>query len=126
MENLSKCEEEIFLTVYLLGENAALGEVVDVVNRNYQHDWKSQTVSTYFYRLIQKGYITIDKRIGHKVYYKPTISLRRYQMMKLKEIEDGLFGGNIELFEKRLQELKRREKQVRCRKQCLRLKKLNL
>lgn len=124
MENLSKCEEEIFLTVYLLGENAALGEVLDIVNKKYHHEWKSQTVSTYFYRLIQKGYITMEKRIGHKIYYVPTISLRKYQMMKVSELKENLFGGDMELLEKCLQDVKRREKQVRCRKQCVRLKKL--
>ena len=97
MEHITRCEEEVILSIFRLGENASLQTVMDEVNKKYEHEWRPQTVSTFLGRLVRKGYLSME-RSGRKVYYIPEISLEQYCRECISERCRVLFEGDMEEF----------------------------
>ncbi len=102
MEHITRCEEEVILSIFRLGENASLQTVMDEVNKKYEHEWRPQTVSTFLGRLVRKGYLSME-RCGRKVYYIPKISLEQYRTMCISERCRVLFEGDVDEFIKCIQ-----------------------
>lgn len=105
MELLSVCEEQVLMTVYMLGEAASLQSIMTNANQMYKHAWKPQTISTFLSRCVKKGYLTMQRE-GRSVYYNPVISLQRYQMKQLLRMKDVLFQGDIEKMKRSLGDIK--------------------
>lgn len=97
MERLSKCEEEIFLSIQRCAEAPALKQVIESVNNAYQHEWKPQTVSTFLQRLVKKGYLK-TKREGRYSYYYATIDMDTYRRSRIQELKENLFHDDELLF----------------------------
>lgn len=98
MERLSKCEEEIFLSIQRSAEAPGLKQVMESVNKAYQHEWKPQTVSTFIQRLVKKGYLKTKKE-GRSSYYYSTIDLDAYRISRIQELKENLFNGDELFFE---------------------------
>lgn len=107
MTELSVCEEQVLMTVYRHDEAPVMQDVLNVVNRTYQHEWKPQTVSTFLTRCVQKGYLTMQRK-GRYAYYYPVIPIEEYQRMQLIRMKDNIFNGDIEQLQKCLEEVKER------------------
>lgn len=95
MEQISRCEEEVLLAIFELKEEAALQQVMCAVNKKYKHDWKPQTVSTFFARLVKKGIVVMTRK-GRYCYYTPVMSLEEYRIQSMKERVEVLFNGDVE------------------------------
>ncbi len=102
MENITRCEEEVFLVIFQLGEKSLLQTILSEVNKKYKHEWRSQTVSTFLSRLVGKGYLTME-RFGRKMCYIPTISLEQYRRMCISKMCRVLFEGDVDEFIKCMQ-----------------------
>lgn len=57
-------------------------------------EWKSQTISTFLSRLVDKGALSVIKE-GRTNLYTPKISLEEYNLMKTKGMLDGLYQGSV-------------------------------
>ena len=94
MESISKCEEEVFLSIFRLShDDAALQQVMGTVNEKFKHEWKPQTVSTFLTRLIKKGYLRMERK-GRYCYYYPLVSLEEYRAEKMRSMVELLFDGD--------------------------------
>ena len=102
MKEITKCEEQILLIIYRTNESLKLAAINQAVNRKFGHEWKSQTVSTFLSRLVNKGYLLANKE-GRYTHYQPTIPFEQYQKKKLEETCKMLFDGDAELFRKMAQ-----------------------
>ena len=52
MERVSRCEEQVLVTVWDAEETPDLSAVMNRVNSRFGHGWKPQTVSTFLGRLV--------------------------------------------------------------------------
>lgn len=105
MESISKCEEEVFLSIFRLShDDAALQQVMGTVNEKFKHEWKPQTVSTFLTRLVRKNYLTMARK-GRYCYYTPTMSLEEYRLQIMKERHDTLFDGDNQAFTECLRDM---------------------
>lgn len=78
-------------------------------NKEFKHEWKPQTVSTFLARLVRKGYLTMIRR-GRCCYYTPTILLEEYRLKNMNERIAILFGGDKIAFKKCLENMELLEK----------------
>ena len=76
MEKLSDSEEIVMRCVWDAKEPIGLMDVVEAC-KNYDRDWKQQTVSTFLNRLIQKGYVD-SYRKGRSYMYSALIDQEEY------------------------------------------------
>lgn len=104
MKTITKCEHEVFLAVFYLGEDATMRNVLCRVNEEYGHTWHPQTVSTFLRRLVQKGYLTMY-RYGRTAYYIPEISIQEYQRQCVANMCQILFAGDAGAFAECVQEI---------------------
>ncbi|MCI1773953.1 MAG: BlaI/MecI/CopY family transcriptional regulator [Paenibacillus lautus] len=57
-------------------------------------EWKSQTMSTFLSRLVDKGALTAT-RDGRTNKYTPRISPEDYKLMEAQHVLDGLYQGSV-------------------------------
>lgn len=95
MIKLSECEEQILIAVWKSEEQACLKVVQADVNSRFAHEWKSQTVSTFLSRLVQKGYLKMERK-GRNAYYHPEISLEQYRKVKLQSLLKIMYDDDVE------------------------------
>lgn len=82
MELMTKCEEMVMSVIWDKGEEESLLAITEAVNRRFDQEWKSQTVSTFLTRLRGKGYLECY-RIGRVFYYKVLVSKEDYLRQKV-------------------------------------------
>lgn len=95
MVKLSECEEQVMVTVWSSKEAPSSKEVQADVNKRFGNEWKAQTVSTFLYRLVEKGYLRSERK-GRGAYYYPKITLQQYREERIRELLDLLYSGDIE------------------------------
>lgn len=78
MEHLTKCEQLVMKSVWDAETELGLMDVVDIVNRRFQKEWKPQTVSTFLARLTRKGYLNCYRN-GRIFYYQILIPQEDYK-----------------------------------------------
>lgn len=59
--------------------------------------WASNTFNTYLTRLLEKGYLTCEKR-GKTNYYTPLITQEDYLAFESKSVLNKLFGSSVKNF----------------------------
>ena len=57
MTGLTNSEKLVMKVIWESAEELGLTDIMDILTRKYEKDWKPQTVSTFLARLVQKGYI---------------------------------------------------------------------
>lgn len=96
MREITACEEEVLLSIFKLNpDEAALQQIWSMVNEEFKHEWKPQTVSTFLARLVRKNYLTMIRR-GRHCCYTPAMSLEEYRLQNMKERLEVLFDGDVE------------------------------
>lgn len=93
-EKLAECEEIIMSILWSAEEDLDLMTVRNKAEEKFGKEWKLQTVATFMTRIAKKGYISIY-RIGRYSHYHPEVSMDEYRLIKLKEVNMVLFGGDI-------------------------------
>lgn len=61
------------------------------------HPWKRQTVTTFLFRLAEKGLVQ-QKKQGRDVFYVPKITFQEYESNRAKSILDGFYQGSVKNF----------------------------
>ena len=71
--NITDCELIVMNAVWEGEKDKTLMEILDIVHNRYQKYWKSQTVSTFLKRLIDKKFVSFY-RIGRQYFYHAEIA----------------------------------------------------
>ena len=79
------------------GEELSLSEILERVNRTYSKDWKSQTVSTFLAKLVQKGYVKM-KRQGRRIAYEILVKEEDYSAWQADQFVEFWNDGSIGQF----------------------------
>ncbi len=90
-------KSEIFIMKIIWSADKALGvrEVMARANSINNKDWKVQTVSTFLSRLVQRNFLTMERR-GRVFYYHPNISEEEYGKKEMLKCIDFWGDGKIE------------------------------
>ena len=92
MKRLGDAELEIMLAVWAAGEAVTSGYVSEALRGS--RDWALAAVVTSLNRLVDKGFLTSEKR-GRVNYYTPLISEREYKTQESRGVLTKLFGGSV-------------------------------
>lgn len=89
-------KSEIFIMKIIWSADKALGvrEVMARANSINNKDWKVQTVSTFLSRLVQRNFLTMERR-GRVFYYHPNISEEEYGKKEMLKCIDFWGDGKI-------------------------------
>ncbi len=92
MKRLGDAELEIMLAVW--GAGKAVNSVYVHDKLKGSRDWALPAVATSLNRLVEKGFLSIDKQ-GRTNLYSPLISEREYKAAESRGILDRLFGSSF-------------------------------
>ena len=81
---ISTCEKMVMKVIWDSTEDLDLQHVMDNVNREFNKQWKPQTVSTFLSRLTKKGYLTVYRK-GRYSYYQPAVAKDDFKMSTVSE-----------------------------------------
>lgn len=94
---LSDCELCVMKVIWRSDESLSLQDIAERVNKSFQKNWKSQTVSVFLGRIVKKNLLT-SKRQGRQFYYFPTISEEEYRKKEALKCVDSLGDGRVDVF----------------------------
>ena len=57
-------------------------------------EWKSQTISTFLSRLVEKGALTVTRQ-GRTNSYVPSLSSEDYKLWETENVLNGLYQGSV-------------------------------
>lgn len=104
IQNLTESEEIVMKAVWDCKKEPVASEVSEIVNSIYGKDWKSQTVSTFLAKLVQKKYLKLQR--NGKIYtYKILIKEDVYNKNKLNQLLIFLYKGDKEAIKQDLETL---------------------
>ena len=87
LKSISESELEIMDLLWLKESQYTAKEIQELLSKT--NDWKITTVQTFLTRLVDKGYLSIEKR--HRVnYYTPIITRDEVASMEAKRIVSNL------------------------------------
>lgn len=91
--NISDAELEIMRVIWQQGGRiyfAPLMECLDEMGKK----WKANTVLTFLYRLVEKGFLVVEK-LGRINQYVAALSEEEYMESLAKSFVGKFFGGNV-------------------------------
>ncbi len=94
---ISTCEKMVMKVIWDSTEDLDLQRVMENVNREFNKEWKPQTVSTFLSRLTKKGYLNVYRR-GRYSYYQPAVAKTDYKMSTVAESIEYFDHGNVAAF----------------------------
>lgn len=97
MEKLTTCEELVMKTIWDASEELSMMDIMQRINDKYCKEWKSQTVSTFLARLVQKGYLQ-SYRKGRVFFYRALVPLEEYRGQQAKEFVEFWHHNNADEF----------------------------
>jgi predicted transcriptional regulator len=71
--------------------------VTEILSAFDEKHWKTQTVNTFMTRLVEKGLLSVEKRMKTN-YYTPIITEREYQQFEAKNMLDSVYNGSLGSF----------------------------
>lgn len=95
--SLSDCELLIMKVIWQSENILSLQEIAELVNQEYDKNWKTQTVSVFLGRIVKKNILT-SKRLGRHFFYYPTISEEEYLERETVRCVDILGDGHADIF----------------------------
>ena len=84
MEYLTESELQIMKCIWEADEQLALSEILRRTNERYNKGWKPQTASTFVSRLVQKGFLRLNRSVR---YYSYEVLIREEDYLE-REIQD--------------------------------------
>lgn len=90
MQHLTDSEVQIMKCVWDANEQLALSEILKRVNARFNRGWKPQTASTFVSRLVQKGYLRLDRSVR---YYSYEVMIPEEVYLKQEIAEFTSFWG---------------------------------
>lgn len=102
MKELSKCEEQIMITIWDSESEPSMKSIQVDANKRFKRNWAPQTVTTFLIRLCNKEWLEM-KRKGKCAYYYPSLSKEGYRkdlarMQKMHFLLNGMnfLNGGLE------------------------------
>lgn len=96
MNRMSKSEEMVMIAVWSCEEAPNVSLIVEKANEKFEKKWAIQTVSTFLKRLVDKDYLTTEKK-GRYMLYSPAITLQEYRKAKINEVTELLYENDRQL-----------------------------
>lgn len=87
MGRLTDSELQIMKCIWDADHQLALSEILKRVNERFHKDWKPQTASTFVSRLVQKGFLRLDRSVRYYS-YEIVISEDEYLKTTVEEFAD--------------------------------------
>lgn len=103
LKKLTEAEEVVMKAVWDCKKEPVLSEVAARL-KEYEKDWKPQTVSTFMAKLVQKQYVQM-KRNGKIYTYKVLVKEEDYNKTQLKHLYTFLYRNNKEQMRQDLEEM---------------------
>lgn len=98
MRELTKTEEIVMKTIWEMDGIVTLSGVVKILDvERSDKGWKPQTISTYFRKLVEKGYLHMNRQ-GKTYSYDILIKEKEYRDYLVRDILDRYFHGNKKAF----------------------------
>lgn len=72
-------------------------ELLEIFSVTKRKTWKSQTITTFLTRLIDKGLLYSEKQGRSNVYYA-SMTHEQYKQLEAQKMLEGLYGGSIKNF----------------------------
>lgn len=94
LRRLPDTELEVLKALWGLESPASRAQLEECLSEKH---WASNTFNTYLARLLEKGYLTCEKR-GKTNYYTPQVSREEYQAFESKSVLHKLFGSSVKNF----------------------------
>ena len=96
-DEMTPSETLIMKCIWDAGREMSLSEILAQVNQTYDKDWKSQTVSTFLAKLVQKGFVRM-KREGRRISYEVLVSEGEYSSHQADQFVSFWNRGSIGQF----------------------------
>lgn len=94
---LSDSELYVMKVIWRSEEALSLQTIVDRLHQNYRKEWKSQTVSVFLGRIVNKKILRSERK-GRQFYYYPLISEADYVKQETVKCVDTLGDGKADVF----------------------------
>ncbi len=94
---LSETEEELMNVIWEQNRSFRSTELLDFFNREKGKQWKSQTLTTFLTRLVDKGMLDV-KKDGRSNVYIPLLSIKEYRKREAQSVLDRMYKGSVRNF----------------------------
>jgi len=101
IKKLADSELEIMKAIWTMDNSEAdapstitAAEILSAFDKKH---WKTQTVNTFMTRLVDKGLLSVEKRMKTN-YYTPLITEREYQQFEAQNMLDSVYNGSLHSF----------------------------
>lgn len=93
VQKLSDTEMELMEVIWNCENPITSSELLHVFALKGK-DWKSQTISTFLSRLVEKGALTVTRQ-GRSNSYVPCLSSKDYKLWETQNVLNGLYQGSV-------------------------------
>ena len=93
MQKISETEMELMKAIWACDHPITSNELLDTFAQKGK-EWKSQTISTFLSRLVDKGVLIATKQ-GRSNTYLPCISQEEYKLLETQNVLDGIYQGSV-------------------------------
>ena len=94
---LTASETLVMKCICSTSQELSLGDIFEIVNKEYHKGWKYQTVSTFLAKLVQKKFVC-TRREGHRILYQVLITEEDYRAEQALEFVNFWNKGSISEF----------------------------
>ena len=95
--DITDCEMMVFRCIQKAGREISLVEIMQILESEYQRDWKRSTVCTFITHLIGKNYVS-GRRDGRVFYYRSAVNDQDFVDDQVKQFLEFWFQGSISDF----------------------------
>lgn len=92
LKNLTEAEETIMSKIWEISTPVTSIMLLEAFSET--RGWKSQTISTFLSRLVDKNYLSVKKR-GTANQYQAIISKEEYEQSFASEVINKIYGGSV-------------------------------
>lgn len=96
-KELTASETIVMKCIWDADHEMSLAEILENANNRFGKEWKSQTVSTFLAKLVQKDFIKM-KRVGRTITYEVLILEREYKAEQAREFVKFWNKGSVRQF----------------------------
>jgi BlaI family penicillinase repressor len=91
--NISEAEWKVMKVIWREGD-IILSELVSSLTES---EWSYSTIKTLLKRLVDKGFVEVDKTLGNNFRYKAAIQEDECKITQTENFLDRVFGGSISM-----------------------------
>lgn len=92
MKTLTEAEEEIMIKIWETGFPVTSSMLLSAFHETKR--WKSQTINTFLTRLVDKNYLSVEKR-GVTNHYTALVTKDEFEQHSTKDLIEKMYGGSL-------------------------------